>query len=906
MASLEPRRISELEELTSLENNDLIAAVDSGDNTESASGTTKRATFSNLKQSIFLDLNISNWDAAYGWGNHADAGYISNFTETDPVFTASPAHSITELNKTNWTTAYSWGNHSTAGYLTSYTETDPVFQASAAAGITVARYLTWDTAYGWGDHSTEGYLKDIANFSFNDLNDSLISNVQNGQYLKWNGSRWINFTPNFLENFQESDTLQTVTTRGATTDVDCTFSGITITGNLSVAGTTTQNNVTTLNVSNNEIVINNGQSSGALNALIKNDRGSDADVAIRWNEASDRWQFTNDGTNYFNLAFSTSDLVNNSGFLTAMGSLQSLSNVTIQNPAAEQGLLYNGSEWVNTTLDFNTRVFISTGAPASPVSGNLWWDTDDEILKVYYNTGSNLQWVNVSSGVGSGGGISSYASIAFFPAVADNIGKMVFNEANTSMYYSDGASWTNNRLVTTTSTETSDLATIIGNSQLTYSISTLDYTTGSTADFNDARKIIRLSSSAGVQDDIVLRAGNGLTISKDDDEITFNVNFSAITFGLSAVEATGTNSKLRLTGSDGSTDDVTFAGADGISVERTTDSVITIRYAPAAGTEYTDEDAQDAAAAMLVNGSHTNISFVYNDATNTIDATASGGGGNGGGAIYSLDGSNTTSNNAIITLTGTDSTSDAIEIAGGGGTSINWDGANSKIEVSSTAPVQSDWNASSGLAQILNKPTIPPAYTLPIATGSVLGGIKVGANLTINPTTGVLDANPGSYTLPAATSSTLGGIKIGTGLSIDNNGVVTVSQGGGTPLQTRSTITKTTSSLSPHSFEEVTFTNGFKTYSLFKLTTSEEAWVRIYVDQASMQADRTRSEGNDPGPGSGVIAEARVNGTQLFTPVPTGLNNDNPVSNNIYASITNRGSSATTIDVTLTLLRLEA
>ena len=197
MASLEPRRISELEELTSLENNDLIAAVDSGDNTESASGTTKRATFSNLKQSIFLDLNISNWDAAYGWGNHADAGYISNFTETDPVFTASPAHSITELNKTNWTTAYSWGNHSTAGYLTSYTETDPVFQASAAAGITVARYLTWDTAYGWGDHSTEGYLKDIANFSFNDLNDSLISNVQNGQYLKWNGSRWINFTPNF-------------------------------------------------------------------------------------------------------------------------------------------------------------------------------------------------------------------------------------------------------------------------------------------------------------------------------------------------------------------------------------------------------------------------------------------------------------------------------------------------------------------------------------------------------------------------------------------------------------------------------------------------------------------------------------------------------------------------------------
>jgi hypothetical protein len=35
-------------------------------------------------------------------------------------------------------------------------------------------------------------------------------------------------------------------------------------------------------------------------------------------------------------------------------------------------------------------------------------------------------------------------------------------------------------------------------------------------------------------------------------------------------------------------------------------------------------------------------------------------------------------------------------------------------------------------------------YTLPIASASVLGGIKVGANLTINATTGVLDASGGT------------------------------------------------------------------------------------------------------------------------------------------------------------------
>jgi hypothetical protein len=44
-----------------------------------------------------------------------------------------------------------------AGYLTSYTETDPVFSASAAFGIAAGDITNWNTAFGWGDHSTAGY-----------------------------------------------------------------------------------------------------------------------------------------------------------------------------------------------------------------------------------------------------------------------------------------------------------------------------------------------------------------------------------------------------------------------------------------------------------------------------------------------------------------------------------------------------------------------------------------------------------------------------------------------------------------------------------------------------------------------------------------------------------------------------
>jgi hypothetical protein len=64
--------------------------------------------------------------------------------------------------------------------------------------------------------------------------------------------------------------------------------------------------------------------------------------------------------------------------------------------------------------------------------------------------------------------------------------------------------------------------------------------------------------------------------------------------------------------------------------------------------------------------------------------------------------------------------------------------------------------------------------TLPIATATELGGIKVGSGLTINATTGVLDS-VGNYTLPPATTSTLGGLIVGTGLSVTADGTTSTA-----------------------------------------------------------------------------------------------------------------------------------
>lgn len=42
--------------------------------------------------------------------------YLTSFTETDPVFVASTAYGIDSTDVTNWDNAYGWGNHASAGY----------------------------------------------------------------------------------------------------------------------------------------------------------------------------------------------------------------------------------------------------------------------------------------------------------------------------------------------------------------------------------------------------------------------------------------------------------------------------------------------------------------------------------------------------------------------------------------------------------------------------------------------------------------------------------------------------------------------------------------------------------------------------------------------------------------------
>lgn len=82
-----------------------------------------------------------------------------------------------------------------------------------------------------------------------------------------------------------------------------TFADLTLTGDLTVQGTTTTVNTQELNIADNIITLNSDLTTAPTqNAGIEIERGNQSNVELRWNETSDKWQITNDGTTYNNIA----------------------------------------------------------------------------------------------------------------------------------------------------------------------------------------------------------------------------------------------------------------------------------------------------------------------------------------------------------------------------------------------------------------------------------------------------------------------------------------------------------------------------------------------------------------------------------------------------------------------------
>ena len=154
------------------------------------------------------NYNNTNWDTAYGWGDHASAGYLTSYSETDPIYTSErnslrlnkmvqstllfnvledynkPSGYSTMIQPTSYQNplpshgyyhvlgrrdgaggygallqSYN-GNELFHGNTTQNTNNITWYKIWTDSNFTQSEINNWGTAYGWGDHSLAGYTGD--------------------------------------------------------------------------------------------------------------------------------------------------------------------------------------------------------------------------------------------------------------------------------------------------------------------------------------------------------------------------------------------------------------------------------------------------------------------------------------------------------------------------------------------------------------------------------------------------------------------------------------------------------------------------------------------------------------------------------------------------------------------------
>jgi hypothetical protein len=182
--------------------------------------------------------------------------------------------------------------------FTATTNDTPAILSVGTDGQRLVANSTATTGLSWAAHDLDS------------LSDVVISSASNNQFLRYNGSAWINSAVVEIVNIND---LADVTLTSAVANQVLLYNGsawvntsnptiagnLTVSGNLTVTGTNTVINTSELHVADNVIVLNHDVTgTPSENGGLEIERGTSTNVAFRWNETSDRWEFTNDGTYY--------------------------------------------------------------------------------------------------------------------------------------------------------------------------------------------------------------------------------------------------------------------------------------------------------------------------------------------------------------------------------------------------------------------------------------------------------------------------------------------------------------------------------------------------------------------------------------------------------------------------------
>ena len=287
-------------------------------------------------------LSYSNTTGVFTYTPPDLSGYLT--TETDPVYSASPAAGILSSNISNWDTAYGWGNHASAGYLTAESDTlqsvitrggtvtsgTPAFETNTffmgtgtGAGNGGKPYLFWDPTNNQlaGSDDIEivlGYNGDLkietdgTNVLYSNFANVLHTIENPGEREAWNSKVSGVYVPSLKINHNAAVELYHA---NGQIRLETSSTGVTVTGALTAGGLT----YPTTNGNPGEVLTSDGAGNVSWSAVSGGGGGGGANVTI-------------------------SDTI----------------------PAG------------------------------TPTAGDLWWESDKGRLKVYYTDTNSSQWVDVN------------------------------------------------------------------------------------------------------------------------------------------------------------------------------------------------------------------------------------------------------------------------------------------------------------------------------------------------------------------------------------------------------------------------------------------------------------------------------------------------------------------------------